>query len=479
MASRRRHIGAQLSNAVYRLPEAATLFVLTAVGTAAAIAVMVALKAQNWPGQRRRRRDLTCSSSGSRISTATTALAAATSVASSGGGGGGDSSGNSSGNPSSVGTSQQPAPVPPPTGELDSRFFADTDETGLARCSLRLLDCFLSWGCGRHLLGLGLFPDAKEITESMACLQAATEHLPETVRLADSDVVALVIGDGRTPRTAALLAMRSKWSVISIDPALTGLLPDGDTACAATAVGVLPPKELRSARLLEQEQAEGPAVRRRQLRADLRGIDRLHLCDAKVQDATVILSDNNSGSTATAAATTAAAAAAADPAAGPSIRLTLPHGGKVVVILPHAHVTPDEALTCLRFEGSFGTHPVALISLIQIPCCAYVYHNTCLGLQPNVEFLDPRICAIARCVRVWRDVSSQFDFAASARRAGVALGRRTRAARDSELQAAKRRAKRVHSEAREARRLKRQQRRGVVDGGPGGSRRPKLQPLVV
>ena len=39
----------------------------------------------------------------------------------------------------------------------------------------------------------------------------------------DPTVLCIVVGDGRTPRTAALLAMRTRWSVVSIDPALHGL----------------------------------------------------------------------------------------------------------------------------------------------------------------------------------------------------------------------------------------------------------------
>ena len=64
----------------------------------------------------------------------------------------------------------------------------------------------------------------------MACLQAATEHLAGIVSPSDADVIALVIGDGRCPRTGALLAMRTKWTVLSVDPALDGLLPLGKEA---------------------------------------------------------------------------------------------------------------------------------------------------------------------------------------------------------------------------------------------------------
>ena len=86
-----------------------------------------------------------------------------------------------------------------PRHHLNRRFFADTDKAGLVRCDLRLVDRFLSLDCGHELLRLGLFPNAQEISESMACLQAAIEHLQGVVSLSDTDVVAIVVGDGANP----------------------------------------------------------------------------------------------------------------------------------------------------------------------------------------------------------------------------------------------------------------------------------------
>jgi hypothetical protein len=55
---------------------------------------------------------------------------------------------------------------------------------------------------------------AKEITESWAMLEAAKRFAPN---LNDSYVV--VVGDGCSPRTGALIAYYTKASVVSIDPA--------------------------------------------------------------------------------------------------------------------------------------------------------------------------------------------------------------------------------------------------------------------
>ena len=139
-----------------------------------------------------------------------------------------------------------------PRHHLNRRFFADTDKAGLVRCDLRLVDRFLSLECGHELLRMGLFPNAQEISESMACLQAAIEHLHAVVSLSDTDVVALVVGDGRTPRTAALLAMRTRWTVLSVDPALAGLLPAAEAEAAAQV-------QAEPAAQVEAAEAEAPS----------------------------------------------------------------------------------------------------------------------------------------------------------------------------------------------------------------------------
>ena len=229
------------------------------------------------------------------------------------------------------------------------------------------MDRFLRWECGRHLLGLGLFPDAKEISESVACLQAVLEHCAQhAFSPASGDTLVVCVGDGRTPRTAALVAMRSRWDCVSIDPALAGLEPpaageegeggsgdggssgggecdsrcgecsDGDPAAeplarlekvaqarrgggGGGAPKPLPvPKELRHANLLSQEASDAARAQRARLRTELRSIARLRLLSCRAEEAAVWV----------------------------AARVT-----SVVVMLPHAHVTPDEALGCLRFGG--------------------------------------------------------------------------------------------------------------------------------
>jgi hypothetical protein len=91
-----------------------------------------------------------------------------------------------------------------------------------ARRQLRYLDEVLSLRCTFDLLTAGLFPSTaatKELTETCAAFHAAHHHV-RWVDLRDTSITAVVVGDGATPRTAAMFALRSRWACHSIDPLL-------------------------------------------------------------------------------------------------------------------------------------------------------------------------------------------------------------------------------------------------------------------
>jgi len=83
--------------------------------------------------------------------------------------------------------------------------------------SSRYFDDLLKSTCGPDLLALSLFPNAKEITESFALYHAYHKFLRKTV---SDQTQVVVIGDGSTPRTAALFAFKTKHVCSSIDPGL-------------------------------------------------------------------------------------------------------------------------------------------------------------------------------------------------------------------------------------------------------------------
>ncbi len=69
------------------------------------------------------------------------------------------------------------------------------------------------------MLALGLFPNGKEISESYSAFNAVRTKLKQ-YDTNDPTITLVSVGDGTTPRTAALFAFRTKWQCISIDPLL-------------------------------------------------------------------------------------------------------------------------------------------------------------------------------------------------------------------------------------------------------------------
>lgn len=84
----------------------------------------------------------------------------------------------------------------------------------------RYIDEIMGCRCFPDLLELGIYPNAKEITESMAAYSAARKYGKKYFDLKDPDVHMVAVADGASPRTAALFAFRSAWQCCSIDPNL-------------------------------------------------------------------------------------------------------------------------------------------------------------------------------------------------------------------------------------------------------------------
>lgn len=77
------------------------------------------------------------------------------------------------------------------------------------------LERFFRLDVASTLIAAKLFPNIKEVTESIGAFAAIKNHI--NVGRAD-DVDVFVVGDGHTPRTGALIASLTKWHVKSIDP---------------------------------------------------------------------------------------------------------------------------------------------------------------------------------------------------------------------------------------------------------------------
>uniref|UniRef100_K3WDE4 Uncharacterized protein n=1 Tax=Globisporangium ultimum (strain ATCC 200006 / CBS 805.95 / DAOM BR144) TaxID=431595 RepID=K3WDE4_GLOUD len=204
-----------------------------------------------------------------------------------------------------------------------------------APTSLRYLNEFVGkLQCAPALLEHNLYPDAKEITESMGVFNAVRKYMlrddqeaamqtelqqraGDAVGKADGIVV---VGDGSTPRTAAMFAHRLRhWKSYSIDPAM----------------------EYRSSeRSLGWEKISNLVVIRNKIE---------------------------------------------------KVRITL---RRAIVVLVHAHVTLEQALSAIDAE--------MVVGVITLPCCNWFSkQETLFGRHPDLVYDDFSILSDKREVRLW------------------------------------------------------------------------------
>eukprot|EP00587_Corethron_hystrix_P006571 CAMPEP_0113304572 /NCGR_PEP_ID=MMETSP0010_2-20120614/4540_1 /TAXON_ID=216773 ORGANISM="Corethron hystrix, Strain 308" /NCGR_SAMPLE_ID=MMETSP0010_2 /ASSEMBLY_ACC=CAM_ASM_000155 /LENGTH=347 /DNA_ID=CAMNT_0000158807 /DNA_START=201 /DNA_END=1241 /DNA_ORIENTATION=- /assembly_acc=CAM_ASM_000155 len=85
------------------------------------------------------------------------------------------------------------------------------------------VDRLFSMRCFADIVNLGVFSSAKDVSESMGSIQAATQfgNIDKNSTKIGNIVLCLCIGDGSTPRTAVLVSfMKRGWWTVSIDPNL-------------------------------------------------------------------------------------------------------------------------------------------------------------------------------------------------------------------------------------------------------------------
>ena len=88
---------------------------------------------------------------------------------------------------------------------------------------MKYINSFLGLACSVDMLTWKIYPNAKELSESMGCFEALRNHIigpPEhsPFQLNDPTVKCICPGDGASPSTGAMVAMRSAWEVYSVDP---------------------------------------------------------------------------------------------------------------------------------------------------------------------------------------------------------------------------------------------------------------------
>jgi len=96
------------------------------------------------------------------------------------------------------------------------------DGEGIAASS-QYFDEFIRLRCAPDILALKVFPNSKEITETMGAfhaVRAVFHERNEFHKMGDESILMADIGSGKRPRTAVTFAHMTKWQCIAIDPQL-------------------------------------------------------------------------------------------------------------------------------------------------------------------------------------------------------------------------------------------------------------------
>lgn len=215
----------------------------------------------------------------------------------------------------------------------------------------------LRLACAPELMRLRLFPDAKELTESFAINAAVRTHLASTHPASDERVTLVAVGDGNTPRTAALFAFLTRWHCVAIDPILVPwatwrekrrIEEDDEHSVRGTTRGGVDP---------EQGGADDPNNPN-----EWGGVRRLRAFARTMQE-TVVECD------------------------------------RAVLVMVHAHVSLADCLRNVRTRSG-------RLAAVIMPCCDWygkLAHPT-RGRAPAAEYEDRAVVSPQRLVRVFDDL---------------------------------------------------------------------------
>jgi hypothetical protein len=190
--------------------------------------------------------------------------------------------------------------------------------------SMRHITWLLRMDTLPEIWALGLWKDAKEVTESVGTVRAAFPFVSPT----DARVVCVVAGDGTRARTGAFAAFSTSWTVASVDP------------------------ELRA-------EWTGPSPM---------GVQRLHGARLPLRDWVMP-------------------------------RDWAPEGTTLLLLLPHAHVTDDEAAGWVAANVPPRCRTVA----VHLPCCGKCAWSDATWRELQ-RFEDGAIASPKRLVRVLEPV---------------------------------------------------------------------------
>ena len=103
---------------------------------------------------------------------------------------------------------------------VEERLLSGRSVQHVTTPSLDNINKFWGLSVARKLMDLKVFPNVKEITEAMSMWRVLGKEGFFGLNRQDRDVLVVCVGDGSTPRLAALAALSTNWDVLSVDPNL-------------------------------------------------------------------------------------------------------------------------------------------------------------------------------------------------------------------------------------------------------------------
>lgn len=243
--------------------------------------------------------------------------------------------------------------------------------------NLGYLDQFVQLTCAPAMLRLRLFPDAKEITESMACVHAVRQHLrilecePASGHGGRGCSAIVVVGDGFAPRTGAIMAFLfggAGWDVYSVDPELrldtvggAGADPGAEAPGAGAAAAAT------ASRTTDDVDVDAAGT----ARAEWGGVRGLTVARAKIQDVVVRCE-------------------------------------RAIIVMMHAHVSvADAAAAVVAPRG---------VAIVTCPCCGWgSKQHKWQRQRPSIVYNDDALLSDHREIRVWEFRSPAFVPGSAAR----------------------------------------------------------------
>ena len=228
------------------------------------------------------------------------------------------------------------------------------------------IDHLFSLKCFPDIVNLKVFTTAKDVSESMAAIHAASRHgiqllIKSTDNKGDDDynknssnddVLCLCIGDGSTPRTAVLAAFLKGWNCISIDPNLA-LEWHGPHPSVRNLTGYVGTIE-SFVQDLQQQQHEREG------------------------------NNNNNNS-------------------NPQ-RMGRPR--HLILLCVHSHAQFRNTCKLSNIRALYGS---PLTTLVSIPCCPKFRHVKDIGRNPDVKYDDDCIFSACRTVYVWNEIEGESN----------------------------------------------------------------------